>query len=49
MQGLPVAYINNRNDKINAVTLQDANRVARELLDPAGLHFVVVGRPEGLE
>ena len=49
MQGLPVAYINNRNDKINAVTLQDANRVARLLLDPAGLHLVVVGRTEGLE
>ena len=27
-QGLPVSYINSRNDKINAVTLQDANRVA---------------------
>jgi zinc protease len=49
VQGLPVAYINNRNHKINAVTLQDANRVARQLLDPDGLHFVVVGRPEGLD
>ena len=49
MQGLPVAYITSRNDKINAVTLQDANRVAQQLLDPEGLHFVVVGRPEGLE
>ena len=49
MQGLPVAYITSRNDKINAVTLEDANRVAQQLLDPEGLHFVVVGRPEGLE
>ena len=49
MQGLPVAYITSRNDKINTVTLEDANRVAQQLLDPEGLHFVVVGRPEGLE
>ena len=49
MQGLPVAYITSRNDKINAVTLEDANRVAQQLLEPEGLHFVVVGRPEGLE
>ncbi len=31
------------------MTLADANRVAGELLDPEGLHFVVVGMPEGLE
>lgn len=49
MQGLPVDYIATRNDKVNAVSLDDVNRVAGELLDPDGLHFVVVGRPEGLE
>jgi zinc protease len=49
MQGLPVDYIATRNDKVNAVTLEDINRVAAELLDPENLHFVVVGRPEGLE
>ena len=49
MQGLPIDYIATRNDKVNAVTLEDANRVARELLDPENLHFVVVGMPEGLE
>ena len=38
-----------RNDKVNAVTLDDVNRVAGELLDPEGLHFTVVGKPEGLE
>ncbi|QBF33741.1 pitrilysin family protein [Thalassococcus sp. S3] len=48
MQGLPIDYIATRNDKVNAVTLEDVNRVAGELLDPAGLHFVVVGQPEGL-
>ncbi len=49
MQGLPIDYIATRNDKVNAVTLEDANRVAKELLDPEGLHFTVVGKPEGLE
>lgn len=46
---LPTEYIANRNDLVNAVTLEDVNRVAGELLDPDGLHFVVVGLPEGLE
>ena len=42
-------YIVNRNDFVNAVTLDDVNRVAAELLNPDGLHFVVVGQPDGLE
>ncbi|MBF9058932.1 insulinase family protein [Rhodobacterales bacterium HKCCSP123] len=45
---MPVDYIVNRNDYVRAVTLDDVNRVAAELLQPEGLHFVVVGRPEGL-
>ncbi|MEP1930220.1 MAG: insulinase family protein, partial [Roseibium sp.] len=49
MQGLPIDYIATRNDKVNAVTLEDINRVAGELLSPENLHFVVVGQPEGLE
>ncbi|MBR9843325.1 MAG: insulinase family protein [Rhodobacteraceae bacterium] len=48
MDDLPIDYIATRNDKVNAVTLEDVNRVARELLDPEGLQFVVVGKPEGL-
>ncbi len=47
--GLPVEYIGTRNQRVEAVTLEDVNRVASELLDPEGLHFVVVGQPEGLE
>lgn len=47
--GLPTEYVANRNDYINAVTLDEVNRVAAELLDPDGLHFVVVGQPVGLE
>ena len=47
--GLPPEYVVNRNDYIEAVTLEDVNRVAGELLRPDALHFVVVGKPEGLE
>ena len=49
LTGLPPEYVINRNDLLNAVTLEDVNRVARELLRPDDLHFVVVGQPEGLE
>lgn len=49
MLGLPIDYIATRNDKVDAVTMEDVRRVAAALLDPEGLHFVVVGQPEGLE
>ncbi len=49
MQGLGVDYIDTRNDKVNAVTLEDISRVADRVLQPENLHFVVVGQPEGLE
>lgn len=49
MQGLPIDYINTRNDMVNAVTLEDIRRVASELLQPDQLHFVVVGKPVGLD
>lgn len=49
MLDLPIDYIPTRNEKVEAVTLDDVQRVARELLDPEGLAFVVVGKPEGLE
>jgi len=47
--GLPIDYIATRNDKVNAVTLDDVKRVAARLVQPDNLHFVVVGQPEGLE
>ena len=46
--GLTPDYIKTRNEKVEAVTLEDVNRVAATLLDPEGLSFVVVGKPEGL-
>jgi zinc protease len=49
MIGLPIDYIATRNDKVEAVTLADVKRVAKELLDPEGLHFVVVGQPQGIK
>jgi zinc protease len=49
MEDLPIDYVETRNDRITALTLEEVNRVAGELLDPDGLHFVAVGQPEGLE
>jgi len=49
MDDLPIDYIATRNDRINAVTLKDIARVAKRLVRPDDLHFVVVGQPEGLE
>lgn len=48
MQGLSPDYINTRNDKVNAVTLEDINRVIKEVYLPEELHFTVVGQPDGL-
>ncbi|QDI77400.1 MULTISPECIES: M16 family metallopeptidase [Leisingera] len=49
MDHLPISYVETRNDRINAVSLEDVNRFAAEFLDPEGLQFVIAGRPEGLE
>lgn len=46
--GRPPSYITERNDLINAVTLDQINRVARDLMDPDRLTFVIAGSPEGL-
>ncbi|WP_278922303.1 MULTISPECIES: M16 family metallopeptidase [Pseudophaeobacter] len=48
MDDLPIDYVRTRNDKINAVTLEELNRVAAEVLRPQELQFIVVGRPVGL-
>lgn len=49
MDGLAPDYVVNRNDLVEALTLDEMNRVARELMRAEDLHFVVVGQPEGLE
>ena len=46
--GLTPDYITTRNDRVNAVTLEDVRRVAKRIFKPEDLQFVVVGQPEGL-
>lgn len=49
MDGYPIDYPAKRNGYIEAVTLEDAQRAARRVFDPARLSFVVAGSPVGLE
>ncbi|MEM1428173.1 MAG: pitrilysin family protein [Pseudomonadota bacterium] len=49
LDGMPIDYVNTRNAQVEAVTLEDANRVAQSLFRPEDLHLVIVGQPEGLE
>ena len=49
MSGLTPDYITTRNDKVNAVTLDDIRRVAARIYRPDALRFVIVGQPDGIE
>src|SRR5690606_33751864 len=48
MEDLPIDYAVTRNEKVEAVTMEDIRRVAKRLFLPEELHFVVVGQPTGL-
>ena len=48
MDAMPIDYVTTRNAKIEAVTMEDIQRVAARLFKPEALHFVVVGQPEGM-
>lgn len=48
MMGLPSDYPKTRNQKVDAVTMEDVQRVARELYTPDALRFVIVGEPQGV-
>ena len=48
MENLGIDYINRRNDLIEAVTIEDAKRVAKRVYDEGLLTFVVVGQPAGV-
>jgi len=48
LDGLGIDYLDRRNSLIDGVSLADAKRVAKRVLDPEGLFFVVVGSPEKL-
>ncbi len=47
-QDLGIDYLERRNDFIEAVTLEDARRVAARLYDADKLTVVVIGRPDGI-
>lgn len=47
--GLTPDYITTRNQRVEAVTLEDVRRVSKRLFQPENLRFIVVGQPEGLE
>lgn len=49
LTGLPSDYIKTRNDQMMAVTLEEVNAMAKRLLKPDDLRFVVVGQPERLK
>ena len=49
LDGLPVDFFDKRNAMVEAVTLEDVNRVAAEYLNPENFTFIVVGQPEGLD
>lgn len=48
LDGLPRDYVETRNARIEAITLDDVARVAKRLLHPDALRFVVVGQPADL-
>jgi len=48
LEDLGIDYIDRRNSYMEAVTLDDVNRMARRLLKPDALQVVVIGRQEGL-
>ena len=47
-ENLGIDYVKKRNDLINAVTVEDAKRVARKLINPDALTISIVGRPKGI-
>ena len=49
MDDLGTDYVETRNDKVNAVTLEDIARVSKRIYLPDNLRFVVVGQPVDLE
>ncbi|WP_045387947.1 pitrilysin family protein [Falsirhodobacter sp. alg1] len=49
VQGFDIDYPKTRNQLINALTLEDVNRVAKKLYNPDALRFVIAGQPEGMD
>ncbi|MCB1355921.1 MAG: insulinase family protein [Maritimibacter sp.] len=49
LDGRSPDYVKTRNAQIEAVTLEEANRVAADLYRPENLMFAIVGEPDGLD
>ena len=48
LDGFEPSYLDERNGRIAAVTLEDCKRAAKRLLEDGGLLVTVAGRPEGM-
>ena len=46
---LGLDYFATRNDMVEAVTIEDIQRVADKYLQPENFTFIVVGQPEGVD
>lgn len=49
MENLGIDYVDIRNDLINAVTIEDLERVAKDLIKPENLIITIVGKPVGIK
>ena len=49
LEELGVDYFDRRNAMVEAVTLEDVNRIAAQYLKPENFTFIVVGQPQGIE
>lgn len=47
LENLGIDFLDKRNDMVKAVTLDQVNKVAKELLDPKNMTAIVVGEPKG--
>ncbi len=45
LESLGIDYVDKRNAEVEAVTIEDAKRVAKRLLDPARIVDTIVGKP----
>ena len=46
LQELPIDYIDTRNAKVDAITMEDVRRVAKSMLQPDQMIVTVVGKPK---
>jgi zinc protease len=48
LENLGIDYLDRRNAMVEAVTLEDVNKLAGRLLDPENMVIVIVGDPQGV-